>query len=461
MTTMLFTELHKLLGRQPGDIDAGMLQEATSRHIPETEALGWKKDFYNGTTDFPKDIAAMSNSGGGTIICGVTDEGNKASELCGVDGEVEWKKSELASLAVSRIVPPVTNVIFQTVPLESNVAIVIEVPPSLDSPHFIHGAKGDPQSRYMAAPYRVGAGTAWMNERQIANAYKSRFGQHEDIERLLKNLYDQATIGFPTEKRAYMVGVAVPRMPRSFSKRRTEAEAKKVMDGAYSAGISLFAGTEKQADAHADHSNFRLAQLSGMAGSSSTWRPGMRRWTVSHGSRSEGMGWWNSSSASIHDDGTVSFICAIGGGAHWEWKECNTDEAPGNAIFDIRVEGFVAGFIGLIEANTSGNMAEYEISLGIEWASEKPLALVRTDNNAEPLSDDLRVDAKSAQSPKPFIALNVMGGYPPIRKTITVGLGEAALVEQSADLGLDAVTQAGARTLKCLREPGDDLSTTR
>jgi hypothetical protein len=65
---MNFTALHRLLGRQPGVLLDEMLDEAAGQHLEETDDLDWKKDLPPAKgitqTDFPKDVAAMANSGG-------------------------------------------------------------------------------------------------------------------------------------------------------------------------------------------------------------------------------------------------------------------------------------------------------------------------------------------------------------------------------------------------------------
>jgi predicted HTH transcriptional regulator len=55
-----------------------MIDNAVDQRLAETDDLDWKralspaKDLQS--TDFPKDVAAMANSGGGTIVYGVEED---------------------------------------------------------------------------------------------------------------------------------------------------------------------------------------------------------------------------------------------------------------------------------------------------------------------------------------------------------------------------------------------------
>jgi predicted HTH transcriptional regulator len=80
---MQFTPLHRLLGRAPAPLSDEMIDEAVSQGIAETDDLDWKfkRPPAKGKTetDYPKDIAAMANSGGGMIVYGITEKDKKAT----------------------------------------------------------------------------------------------------------------------------------------------------------------------------------------------------------------------------------------------------------------------------------------------------------------------------------------------------------------------------------------------
>jgi hypothetical protein len=65
------------LGRDPGPLTDEMIDEAVAQGIAETDDLDWKTRLPPtrglNESDFPKDIAAMANSGGGVIVYGITE----------------------------------------------------------------------------------------------------------------------------------------------------------------------------------------------------------------------------------------------------------------------------------------------------------------------------------------------------------------------------------------------------
>ena len=75
--TVSFTPLHRALGLSPGPLTSEMLDTAVAAGITETDDLDWKSQLPPARglsqTDFPKDVAAMANSGGGIIVFGVRE----------------------------------------------------------------------------------------------------------------------------------------------------------------------------------------------------------------------------------------------------------------------------------------------------------------------------------------------------------------------------------------------------
>lgn len=67
---MTFTALHRYLGDAPGLLTDDMIDRAIAQGLRETDDLDWKSELPPLSaiinSDFPKDVAAMANSGGGT-----------------------------------------------------------------------------------------------------------------------------------------------------------------------------------------------------------------------------------------------------------------------------------------------------------------------------------------------------------------------------------------------------------
>jgi hypothetical protein len=74
---MTFTALHRALGVSPGPLTVELLEAAVRGRVVETNDLDWKAELPPAKglpqTDFPKDVAAMANSGGGVIVFGVRE----------------------------------------------------------------------------------------------------------------------------------------------------------------------------------------------------------------------------------------------------------------------------------------------------------------------------------------------------------------------------------------------------
>lgn len=108
---MVFTTPHRHLGHEPGPVIDGLIDEAIRAELAETDDLDWKAQFppVKGLTqtDFPKDIAAMANSVGGTIVHGVEESEKKATDRRDVGNLKETHEQALTSAAITTNSPPV------------------------------------------------------------------------------------------------------------------------------------------------------------------------------------------------------------------------------------------------------------------------------------------------------------------------------------------------------------------
>lgn len=137
---MTFTALHRVLGLPPGPLTDDLLDEAVDAGAEEADDLDWKSELPSvkglPLSDFPKDVAAMANSGGGVIVFGVREAQKAATERVDVGDFDESCERAFRSAAITAISPPVFGLNVHRIGTDPR-AVVVEVPASIDGPHLI------------------------------------------------------------------------------------------------------------------------------------------------------------------------------------------------------------------------------------------------------------------------------------------------------------------------------------
>lgn len=358
---MSFTALHRLLGIGPRPLTDELIDDAVTAGAAETDDVDWKAELPPAKglaqTDFPKDVAAMANSGGGVIVFGVRETQKVATGRVDVGEFDEAYERSLRSIAITAITPPVFGLNIYRLGSEENRAVVIEVPASVEGPHLIY------RNQYFGAPMRNDADTVWMKERQIEAMYRARFDERRHATEALDVLFTDASAGRATDKRAWLIGVGHPRIPR-IRDRLTRDEAQEVLSK--SGDLSLtYAG---RSGIHPLESVDRLNP-----------RPGLRRWVAANTATEEGAA-WKESWATIHHDGSVTLAAAIGGhrnssNTYWEgWQ-----------IESVAIECAIADLMALIRTTAGAtDNDEYDLRVGIRWTGENPLKILTKDNFGHP-----------------------------------------------------------------------------
>jgi len=224
---MAFTSLHRLLGHSPGPLTEEMIDEAVAQGIAETDDLDWKSELPPtsalNTTDFPKDIAAMANSGGGVIVYGITEQEKKATGRSGIEELTENHERTLRSAAITAISPPVFGLDIVRLGDEGNRCVAVLVPASVDGPHLIY------RNDFFGAPVRNNADTVYMKEPQIEAAYRTRFNERRASTEALDRLYDELAAVTKVESRAWLIAVGRPRVGPATIIRWDQAEARRML----------------------------------------------------------------------------------------------------------------------------------------------------------------------------------------------------------------------------------------
>ena len=181
----MFTPIHRALGLEPGNISIDLLAKAVEHSVEETGDLDWKRVAYDSRRpgwdeEAAKDIAAMANSGGGWIVFGIEEDGDKnaASKIV----PISWSATDqqrILRAAYAKIGPPVVGLDFHEVPCGSEgggSVVMMRVPDSADAPHFAR--KGD---NAFVAPRRNGPHTVYMSDREIERGFRERFSNMQMI----------------------------------------------------------------------------------------------------------------------------------------------------------------------------------------------------------------------------------------------------------------------------------------
>lgn len=178
---MAWTALHAALGELAGPMTFSMVERAIAEKIRERADLDWKRSLPlreegndEAEDELAKDVAAMSNSGGGVIVYGVAERDGRADALHPLDDLTEGRMRQIRQVASARIYPPLVDL--DLIPLHSvdqptKSVLLVVVPDSVDAPHLVHPAG---KRELFRVPWRDGPETRFMVERQIESAYQAR-----------------------------------------------------------------------------------------------------------------------------------------------------------------------------------------------------------------------------------------------------------------------------------------------
>lgn len=413
---MPFTALHRLLGRDPSPITDELIDAAVAEQLAETNDLDWKRELPPtkglSLTDFPKDVASMANSGGGVIVYGVEEQGKRATGRRDVGELTENHERTLRAAAYGAISPPV-SIGIDAVGVAGNRAVVVLVPPSVDGPHLIF------RDQFFGAPLRNDADTEWMNERQIEAAYRARLDERRRSAAALAQLYDETASSWLETQRALLIAVGRPRIPLAVTKRIERAGAR-----------SVFTDARKLASQFGDDTG--IHPLDNVANNP---RPGLRRWVAINTATTEKTE-WRAAWASLHLDGAVSMAATVGGHRRYDGVVLRDSQVDSSAI-----ETAVVDFMALIRVwRHELGTDEYEVRVGIEWQSPKPLLMQTVDGSGHPY-DGTSLPLKR---------------YVPIEATVDAAADQGAFRRRIYEIAEDSVNQGGISTVRTIDFPEPD-----
>ncbi|WKK14839.1 putative DNA binding domain-containing protein (plasmid) [Rhodococcus ruber] len=415
---MTFTALHRAVGAEPGPITDELLNLAVSAGVEEGVALDWKKKLPEKSklksSDYPKDIAAMANAGGGVVVFGVAEEQKAATGRTDVGDVDENYERSMHAVAITAITPPVFGIKIHKVGSEPQRAIVVEVPASVDGPHLIY------RDEYFGAPIRNDADTVWMKERQLEAMYRARFDERRNATEALDRLYEDAALG-RTPGTTWLVAIAHPRVPTPHIGMSRE-EAKAIFEAAEPIALSY-------ADRNGVHPLESVDRLNP--------RPGLRRWIAPNtatGDRAK----WKEAWASIHHNASVTLTASLGGHPFGRTPEGRLMHQPGATIETAGLECAVADFMAIVRATASAcGTSEYEIRVGLELEANHPITILTVDTVG-----------------RPFDGVSIpIHRFTPVELSVDAAGSDDDFAARVFELARDCANQGGISNLQKISEP--------
>lgn len=412
---MVFTSLHRATGAGPQPLTDELLDLAVEQGAVEMHDLDWKSQLPAmkalSQSDFPKDVAAMANNGGGLIIFGVEETQKAATKRTDVGDFDEGYERALRSAAITAISPPVFGLGIYRLGNESdrNRAVIVEVAASADGPHLIY------RNDFFGAPIRNDSDTVWMRERQIETMYRARFEERRHASEALDALYNDAVAGRDIT-RAWLIAVAHPRVPKLLERLDRDA-ARRTFQSAEPLGQRYAAQPTIHPLGNVDVFNPR---------------PGLRRWVAANTATSERQ-LWREAWASIHHDGSITLATAVGG-----HRKSMDGYYEGHEVEGRALECAVADAMALMRttAEETGN-DEYDVRVGIEWQGPEALRILTVDGSGylyEGVSTPLH-------------------RFTPVETTVDARESDSDFHGHVYELAKDCVNQGGLSNLRVISPP--------
>lgn len=422
----MFTPIHRALGLEPGNTSIDLFKQAVEHSVEETSDLDWKRVAYDSRRpgwdeEAAKDIAAMANSGGGWIVFGIEEDGDKnaASRIA----PISWSATDqqrILRAAYAKIGPPVVGLEFHQIECgdeDSGSIVMMRVPDSADAPHF--AKKGDDA---FVAPRRNGPHTVYMSDREIERGFRERFQHVDDQERLLQDRYERACEGLRPEDGVFLAVAAIPYEPVSA---QGPSSKQRVLEYVSNSHIpELY----RQANAH---SWWTIGEI----------KKGLRQWVL-RSIRSS----WGKCRHCLYDDATVlaSYRVTLQGGSYSATRA--TDEDLRNHSLSEDIETAIIDFLTLLRSHAQERKAYggFRIRAGLVGDSGSPIFIRATENwGNRPLG---------VEYSEPIIR------FQPITTELDPLLDIDEILPTINDLALDLINQGGVQYLQVMVEPNDRQS---
>jgi hypothetical protein len=334
-----WTRIHEHLGLRPGPLTFENVADAARTGLAEADILDWKEPLpqpplEGAWNEFAKDVVAMANTRGGLLVYGVSDD----LKLRGINPAAadvrrygQWLRNH-----VRPFLSDVDYLVLKSSD-EQKAVLVVDVPASESAPHSVTGtAARDKQQNAFVTPYRDGDHTAWMEEHQLARAYRDRFAGQQRHDQALTDLWNAARdlLVEPVGEEAWVIFAAQPirPVPRLVGE-LARADVAVILDRAFAAAAEI-----------RTKSGETMPVLYNVGGRKHNARVGLRSWVVSNAVASADRDSQRGAYVQLGHDGSAVFAANVS-------TKTYRDEVPdGVHVVNAEVVDVAAGeFIALVQ----------------------------------------------------------------------------------------------------------------
>jgi hypothetical protein len=290
--------------------------------------------------------------------------------------------------------------------------LVLLVPESPDTPHLV----GTPES--FRVPYRYGAQTLWMRERDLERAYGERFDRRLSDESRLAEIAERLRDQVDLSQGCWLIGAAVPTVPiPASSEPPTRDTIVKFIESALRTGLQIAASSSARSPV--------IRQLENAARNP---RVGLRRWVAQTSPNHDPADLSDYVHVEVHHDGTVALAVRLNG-----WYP--QPEPSKNYVPIQMVAGFCADFTALAAQSPALTGSASQMLVRVD--------LARTDDSAYALLTNQTVGGLTlnALSQPPWT--RDVRRFVPVHSSLQPDADDIALREVAYGLYTDVLSEFG------------------
>ena len=211
--------LAKLMGADVAQADAANITALITGKIREDTDLDYKRDngYLNGgdsAEELAKDVTGMANSRGGLLIIGIEQDAQACAMNATPVSISDAITNQMEQILRSRVVPWLADVTIRGVRSADEPGTgfyLIAIPQSPLAPHAVR--TGGPSKPRYAYAHRAGTTTRWLEETEIAEAYRNRFRLAEEHAAQAQRLFDENPTPRPAQVGADAVWIELALVP--------------------------------------------------------------------------------------------------------------------------------------------------------------------------------------------------------------------------------------------------------